>query len=228
MTNGRWKMKYKRFEDLPVWREAYNMAMEVFKITKNFRDFNLKDQIRRAAISIPCNIAICHLLFASSVFASPKVIAILPFNNFHKKPHLEFVKNIVHEKFFTQLESSATHNSRLTTYDYIVIGVNSLEDAKKLYKLSRGKVPTVVLQGEYFMIRDRMALNVSLLNPEDGERISGTGELVRFKGYRYNNLPRMANFQKSLIEDMQEPLDKLIKGIRDLLEQGTNKTNESE
>jgi len=42
MTNGRWKMKYKRFEDLPVWREAYNMAMEV---------------LRRAAISIPCNIA---------------------------------------------------------------------------------------------------------------------------------------------------------------------------
>jgi len=147
----------------------------------------------------------------SPLYSEPKVIAILPFENLHKKPHLEFVKNIVHEKLFTQLSSTDT------VPGFIVIGVSSLDDAKKLYKISGGKLPTVILQGEYFMIRDRMALNVSLFSPKNGSRIDGTGELVVYKGHRHPELSGQANFQQSLYEDMPEPLNKLIKGIQELL-----------
>jgi len=161
------------------------------------------------------------------VYAGEKVIAVLPFKNLHEKQHLEFVKNIAHEAMFTRLAKGSPEEISVTIADdskpanhnlYIVIGVSSLEDARKLYKISKRKVPTLVLQGEYFMIRDRLALNISLLNPKDGERIEGTGELVKFKGYRYSNLPKTVNFQKSLSEDMEEPLDKLLVGIWDLLE----------
>ena len=88
-------------------------------------------------------------------------------------------------------------------------------------------MPTVVLQGEYFMIRDRMAINVSLLNPKDGSRIDGTGELVVYKGNRHHELQWQTNFQQSLYEDIQEPLNKLIKGIQDLIEgkKGNKKSN---
>jgi len=181
-----------------------------------------------------CPVAATVVLFLlvavpNRAFAGQKAIAVMPFKNLHEKKHLEFVKNIVHEKLFTQLASTrsviagsnATKQSQKkddSPHNYIIIGVSSLEDAEKLYKVSKGKVPDVVLQGEYFMIRDRLALNVSLLNPEDGERIEGTGELVKFKGHRYSNLPRTANFQKSLSEDIKEPLEKLLVGIWDLIE----------
>jgi len=49
-----------RFEELKVWRVSRELVNFVYGITDNgaFRkDYGLKDQIRRAAISIPSNIA---------------------------------------------------------------------------------------------------------------------------------------------------------------------------
>jgi four helix bundle protein len=48
------------FKDLKVWQKSKELAVLIYKITqeRNFRrDFGFKDQIRRAAISIPSNIA---------------------------------------------------------------------------------------------------------------------------------------------------------------------------
>jgi len=53
-------MKYKRFEDLPVWKDASNLALEVFTFvdTEGFPGpYALKDQLLRAALSISNNIA---------------------------------------------------------------------------------------------------------------------------------------------------------------------------
>jgi four helix bundle protein len=50
----------KRFEDLDVWIAAKDASVMIYKITENEnlrRDFGLKDQIRRASISIISNIA---------------------------------------------------------------------------------------------------------------------------------------------------------------------------
>jgi four helix bundle protein len=51
---------YNSFEDLPVWRSAKELAVLVYKITsqgKISRDYGLKDQVQRAAISVSSNIA---------------------------------------------------------------------------------------------------------------------------------------------------------------------------
>ena len=50
----------KQFEDLRVWQEARGLVNEVYKVTKQGpfrRDFSLRDQITRAAISSMSNIA---------------------------------------------------------------------------------------------------------------------------------------------------------------------------
>jgi four helix bundle protein len=48
------------FEDLIVWQKAIEFVKEVYLITNQGelkRDFGLRDQMRRAAVSIPTNIA---------------------------------------------------------------------------------------------------------------------------------------------------------------------------
>lgn len=53
-------MKYERFEDLPVWNAAMNLAQGVYALTRD-RFFaqpgDLLDQLRRAALSVSNNIA---------------------------------------------------------------------------------------------------------------------------------------------------------------------------
>ena len=53
-------MKYTRFEDLPVWQDAIELAVKIFELTAKpefQHQFRLKDQIESAAISISNNIA---------------------------------------------------------------------------------------------------------------------------------------------------------------------------
>jgi four helix bundle protein len=50
----------RRVEDIEAWKEARTLVAIIYKLTSNgawSRDFGLRDQIRRAAVSIACNIA---------------------------------------------------------------------------------------------------------------------------------------------------------------------------
>ena len=54
------KRKIRSFEDLIVWQKAIEFVKEVYLVTNEGdlkRDFGLRDQMRRAAVSIPTNIA---------------------------------------------------------------------------------------------------------------------------------------------------------------------------
>jgi four helix bundle protein len=49
-----------RFEDLECWQKAKSLAVEVYAISNSGefgKDFGLRDQIRRAAVSIASNVA---------------------------------------------------------------------------------------------------------------------------------------------------------------------------
>jgi four helix bundle protein len=53
-------MTYERFEDLPVWKAAVELAEKVYSLTeeKQFKGkYSLRDQIERAALSVSNNIA---------------------------------------------------------------------------------------------------------------------------------------------------------------------------
>ena len=53
-------MGYQEFRELRVWQEAKELAVQIYKITavSDFsKDYGLRDQARRAAVSIPSNVA---------------------------------------------------------------------------------------------------------------------------------------------------------------------------
>jgi four helix bundle protein len=50
-------MSYQSFEDLEVWRRARVLVREIYQRTEAFKDWSLRDQMRRAAVSIASNIA---------------------------------------------------------------------------------------------------------------------------------------------------------------------------
>jgi len=50
----------RNFRELKVWEKAHHLAVQVYKITKIFpadKQFGLTAQLRRAAASVPTNIA---------------------------------------------------------------------------------------------------------------------------------------------------------------------------
>lgn len=45
------------FEDLEVWKRGCRQALEIYAVLKSTKDFGLKNQMERAAVSVPSNIA---------------------------------------------------------------------------------------------------------------------------------------------------------------------------
>ena len=52
--------KLERFEDLTVWQKAHELTLKVYRVSARFpreEQFGLVSQMRRAAVSVPANIA---------------------------------------------------------------------------------------------------------------------------------------------------------------------------
>jgi four helix bundle protein len=50
----------KTFEDLIVWQKAHALVLDVYRVTRSFpreEIYGLTSQLRRAAVSVPANIA---------------------------------------------------------------------------------------------------------------------------------------------------------------------------
>lgn len=50
----------KTFEDLNIWTEGIEIAVDIYKLTRQgeiAKDYGLRDQVRRSAVSVPANIA---------------------------------------------------------------------------------------------------------------------------------------------------------------------------
>ena len=53
-------MNMGRFKDLEVWKRSKELAVRIYRVTDEGaikRDFSLRDQLRRSAVSVPSNIA---------------------------------------------------------------------------------------------------------------------------------------------------------------------------
>jgi len=54
------RKKVETFEDLLVWKKGIEIVKKIYVLTRSgdlSRDFNFRDQLRKAALSIPTNIA---------------------------------------------------------------------------------------------------------------------------------------------------------------------------
>ena len=49
--------KIEKFEDIEVWKDGMNLTVELYKLLSGCRDFGFRDQLQRAAVSIPSNIS---------------------------------------------------------------------------------------------------------------------------------------------------------------------------
>lgn len=50
-------MSYRSFEELEVWKDACRLAVRIYEILRECKDYGLKDQMTRAAVSVSSNIA---------------------------------------------------------------------------------------------------------------------------------------------------------------------------
>ena len=50
-------MAYQSFEELNIWKHSKQLCVELYRAIEPLRDYSFRDQMRRAAISIPSNIA---------------------------------------------------------------------------------------------------------------------------------------------------------------------------
>lgn len=49
--------EYTGFEDLEIWKEGMQLCIKVYQLMSECKDYGFKDQIQRASVSIPSNIA---------------------------------------------------------------------------------------------------------------------------------------------------------------------------
>lgn len=65
--------KFNSFEEIKAWQKAYEVTLAVYRATADggfSKDYGLKDQIRRASVSIMANIAEGHGRRSNSEFAN--------------------------------------------------------------------------------------------------------------------------------------------------------------
>ena len=65
--------KFEGFEEIEAWKKAYEVTLRIYRLTEGARfakDFGLRDQIRRASVSIMANIAEGHGRRSNSEFAN--------------------------------------------------------------------------------------------------------------------------------------------------------------
>ncbi len=73
------KIGLKSYRDLQVWQRGKRFAVQIYQVTKSFppqEQYGLSDQMRRAAVSIPSNIAEGHIRRSNKVFANYLDIAL--------------------------------------------------------------------------------------------------------------------------------------------------------
>lgn len=65
--------KFDGFEEIQAWQKAYDVTLRVYRLTNNglfAKDYGLRDQIRRASVSVMANIAEGHGRRSNSEFAN--------------------------------------------------------------------------------------------------------------------------------------------------------------
>lgn len=109
--------KFNSFEEIKAWQKAYDVTLSVYKATSagNFsKDFGLRDQIRRASVSVMANIAEGHGRRTNSEFAN--FLNLARGSAAEVQSHLHIAKglNYIEPSVFEELYGSLTEISRMT------------------------------------------------------------------------------------------------------------------
>ncbi len=109
--------KFNKFEEIQAWQKAKDVTLLVYQITSNSnfaKDFGLKDQIRRASVSIMANIAEGHGRKTNSEFANFLNIARGSVAEVQSHLYVALGLDYVSQKEFDELHQTLTEISRMT------------------------------------------------------------------------------------------------------------------
>lgn len=109
--------KFNKFEEIQAWQKAKDLTLLIYKITseeKFAKDFGLRDQIRRASVSIMANIAEGHGRRTNTEFANFLNIARGSAAEVQSHLHIAFGLNYINQKEFDELYQILTEISRMT------------------------------------------------------------------------------------------------------------------
>ena len=109
--------KIKKFEDLESWQKARTLVSEIYRISANEafgKDFALRDQIRRSAISVPSNIAEGFARRTSKEFIQFLYIAHGSIAEVESQLYLALDLGYIAEEEFQKLYQQCYECSRLT------------------------------------------------------------------------------------------------------------------
>ncbi len=108
--------KIQRFEDLEVWKISRGLTKEIYRIStseKFARDYGLRDQIRRAAVSIMSNVAEGFERDGDKEFVQFLFVAKASCGEVRSQLYVAFDQNYISENDFNIIYAKAIENSRI-------------------------------------------------------------------------------------------------------------------
>jgi four helix bundle protein len=109
--------KFSKFEEIQAWQKANVATLQVYRLTSNSnfsKDFGLKDQIRRASVSIMANIAEGHGRRTNAEFANFLNLARGSTAEVQSHLHIALGLDYVSQTDFDELYQQLTEISRMT------------------------------------------------------------------------------------------------------------------
>lgn len=105
------------FEEIQAWQKAYQVTLEVYRMTDNgkfAKDFGLRDQIRRASVSVMANVAEGHGRKSNLEFANFLNVARGSAHEVQSHLHIAHGLGYVDKEAFDSLYGSLSEVSRMT------------------------------------------------------------------------------------------------------------------
>jgi len=128
----------KRFEDLEVWQRARDLTRLVYRETSKTRfgnDFALRDQMRRAAVSVMSNLAEGFEREGSREFSQFVALAKGSCGEIRSQAYVAVDQNYFSEETFQEISESAKRLSRMLSSLLRYLKRSPIEGSK--YKLAR-------------------------------------------------------------------------------------------
>ncbi len=110
-------MGIERFEDIQAWQKARELLSAIYQVTSDgsfARDWSLKDQIRRAAISVMSNIAEGYARQTDREFQQFLYIALGSVAEVQSQLYIALDLNYVDKEEFNSLREISDETARLT------------------------------------------------------------------------------------------------------------------
>jgi len=109
-------MKIERFEDIRAWKETRELVKRIYEVTDGQafqRDYSLRDQIRRAAVSIMGNIAEGFDRQSNREFVRFLLIAVSSASELKSHLYVALDQKYIDEESFREIYDRATMVGKL-------------------------------------------------------------------------------------------------------------------